>query len=201
MVMSNDGEIGFACQFNLKLLEDWKMLCAMFKSEKWLEMFAESKSGEYYQTYDERPAIVPVNFIMIHPYVPSPRPSQQDNERKMPVDYGWEWKFEKLAIFFNSIESRLSDGSDLKVLHDELLNLKTSYNDHESRLNHDAVFNVQVFGSFAHASIGTRDFYKESQSFSSLANHVALLASLDCAFREIGVPDHYVKMKLIVCNN
>jgi hypothetical protein len=196
MGVSADGAISFACQFNLKLLEDWKMLCAMFKSEKWLEMFAESQSGQYYEKFDERPAIVPVKFRMVVPHVPSPSSFDLDDEDSVEVYF--EWEFETLKTFFNSIEPQLADCKDLTVLYKELLKSRRSGDENQRR---NTIFNAQVIGTFADASIGTRDFSRQSQSFSSLARHASLLVSLVSAFQEIGVPDDYVKMKLMVAMN
>jgi hypothetical protein len=157
-----------AHQFNLQTLKDWKLLCLMFNDNS-------SKCKQLLKGH--------ASFGLL-----------DKNDKDVGAFQGWEIDLIKLGKFFNSVEHELTDNVDLKPKYSALMKL---FNEHGFGVNEtDPQYNLQIshkFGSVTVWGVGDR---QETESYSNLSSDVEIMNKFQEAFKEIGVPDGAVEMKI-----
>jgi hypothetical protein len=170
-------DLKVVCIFDLKELDDWKYLCAMFKDESCKELLSTT-----------------LVFDLI-----DPKPKKGDDpirtENSRPFS---EETVQEMSDFFKSVEPQLVDKVDLLNLHQQLFELCDGPEDWRfETLPKDKILCVELFTELGSGEIwGRDDCQNERHECSSLAELMESLATINAAFTAAGIPDGWVTINI-----
>jgi hypothetical protein len=127
MGYSTDSMITMVCKFNLAELEDWKVLCVMFKNETWARLLRESVG-------------ITLN---------KPKPAEDDAFEGRGAKLCSAEFVDDLEAFFKTVEPELKNDVDLKPMHTQLFALFDGpQNERFEQMPEDTIYNLEIVTHF-----------------------------------------------------